>query len=128
MKITAAATVLPVRDIDQSLRYFTEVLGFTQEFRFDNYASIERDRALIHLSQQGNPNTAAPGSGGIYIFCDEVDDFYSEITARGATVGGEPQDYPYGMRDFVVHDPDGNKVSFGCPTSEPDKTSTAQGA
>jgi uncharacterized glyoxalase superfamily protein PhnB len=67
------------------------------------------------LSQQGNPNKGEPGSGSIYIFCDEVDGYFAEITSRGARVEGEPRDYEYGMRDFVTRDPDGNQLSFGAP-------------
>ena len=118
MKITGAATVMPVSDIDASLRFFTQVLGFTQEFRFKEYAGVERDNCLIHLSRIGNPNTSSPGSGAVYIFCDHVDDIYHEIVKRDATVDGEPKDYPYGMRDFVAFDPDGNKLSFGSRTGK----------
>ena len=116
MKITGAATVLPVSDIDASLRFYMEVLGFSQEFRFGEYAGVERDGCLIHLSLHTNPNAGEPGSGAIYIFCDKVDDFYAEATQRGAIVEGEPRDYPYGMRDFVLLDPDENRISFGSPT------------
>jgi catechol 2,3-dioxygenase-like lactoylglutathione lyase family enzyme len=116
MKITNSATVLPVRDLDASLRYFRDVLGFREEFRFGEYAGIAQGECCIHLSQQGNPNTAEPGSGAIYIFCDEVDSYFAEIVGRGANVAEPPRDYEYGMRDFVVRDPDGNRLSFGAPT------------
>ena len=112
MKITG--TVFPVRDVAVSLRYFTEVLGFKKEFQFGEYAGVELTGCLIHLSKQGNPNTAEPGNAGVYVFCDAVDEYYKEIVRRGAKVGEEPRDYPYGMRDFVAEDPDGNKISFGC--------------
>ena len=120
MGLTGAATVMPVRDLDASLRFYTDVLGFRQEFRFDSYAGVERDGCLIHLSLQGNPNTSAPGSGTIYIFCDDVDSIYRAAVEQGAAVDGEPKDYPYGMRDFVALDPDANKLSFGSPTNAGD--------
>ncbi len=115
MPLTGAASVLPVSDLQASLSYFTDVLGFDRDFAFDTYAGVARDRCLIHLSLHGNPNTAVPGSGAVYVFCDDVDDIYRNITGRGARVDGEPKDYDYGMRDFVALDPDGNKISFGTP-------------
>ena len=118
MKITGAATVLPVSNVDASIRFFTEVLGFNRDFRFGDYAGVERENCLIHLSLHSNPNTGIPGSGGVYVFCDQVDTYHKMLKDRGATIDGEPKDYPYGMRDFVVIDPDGNKVSFGCPTQK----------
>ncbi len=115
MKITGAATILPVSDIAAAVRFYTDVLGFSEEFRLANYAGVERDSCLIHLSLQSNPNTSAAGTGTIYIFCDGVDDFYREMVGRGARVDGEPKDPSYGMRDFVVKDLDGNLLSLGAP-------------
>ena len=34
-------------------------------------------------------------------------------TLRGSAPVFEPKDYPYGMRDFDVHDLDGNQLCFG---------------
>jgi catechol 2,3-dioxygenase-like lactoylglutathione lyase family enzyme len=112
MKINSSAAVFPVSDLDASLLHFRDVLGFREAFRFGQYAGIERDECQIHLSQRGNPNTSEPGTGAIYIFCDEVDSYYAEIVSRGANIAEPPRDYEYGMRDFVVRDPDGNRLSF----------------
>lgn len=115
MKIHGAAAVLPVSDLDASLRYFVDVLGFSEDFRFGQYAGIKRDDCCLHLSAHGNPNTGTPGTGSVYFFCDEVDDYFAAITQRCATTDGEPKNYDYGMRDFITRDPDGNQLSFGAP-------------
>ena len=112
MKPQCAATVFSVKNVDESLKFYTEVLGFAEDFRFGEYAGIRHGEVLIHLSRN-YPETHPPGSGVVYIFCDEVDEFYKDITDKGTKVGGEPKDYPYGMRDFCCFDPDGNQVSFG---------------
>lgn len=116
MKINGAAAVFPVSDLDASLRYFIGVLGFSEDFRVGQYAGIKRDDCCLHLSAHTNPNTGEPGTGSVYLFCDEVDGYFAEITGRGADTDGEPKDYDYGMRDFIVRDPDGNQLSFGAPT------------
>jgi catechol 2,3-dioxygenase-like lactoylglutathione lyase family enzyme len=116
MKITGAATVFPVTNLDASLAYFLNVLGFKEDFRFGQYAGIKHGECCLHLSQQGNPNTGQPGTGAIYIFCDEVDGYYADITARGAVTDAPPESYPYGLRDFITRDPDGNQLTFGAPT------------
>lgn len=118
MKIHGAATVFPVRDVDASLRYFVDVLGFTEEFRFGEYAGIQRDDCCIHLSAEGNPNTGKAGTGAVYIFCDDVDGYFADIAGRGAANAQEPKDYEYGMRDFTMRDPDGNQLTFGAPTKK----------
>jgi catechol 2,3-dioxygenase-like lactoylglutathione lyase family enzyme len=118
VKITGSAVVMPVGDVDASLKFYVEVLGFHEEFRFGNYAGVERDGCMIHLSMKDNPNTSEPGTGTVYIFCDEVDGFFAEVTGKGAKVKGEPEDYPYAMRDFVLLDPDGNRLTFGAPAGK----------
>ena len=115
MQINSFAAVFPVSNLDAALQFYVDVLGFREEFRFGQYAGIQRDACRIHLSQHGNPNAGPPGSGAAYIFCDEVDSYFAEITSRGATVDAEPKDYPYGLRDFIARDPDGNQVTFGAP-------------
>jgi predicted enzyme related to lactoylglutathione lyase len=50
----------------------------------------------------------------LYILCDEVDDYCAKIKKNGAIVKSEPKDSPYGMRDFMAVDPDGNHLAFGC--------------
>jgi catechol 2,3-dioxygenase-like lactoylglutathione lyase family enzyme len=116
MKITGAATVLPVTDIGVSLRFYVNMLGFKEVFRYPNYAGIEREECTLHLSHESNPNTGEPGTGTVYIFCDEVDEFYRQLIERGAKLNSQPKDYAYGMRDFVIDDPDGNRLTFGAPS------------
>ncbi|MEX0655070.1 MAG: VOC family protein [Phycisphaeraceae bacterium] len=118
MKINGAAAVFPVSDLDASLRYFIDVLGFSEDFRFGQYAGIKRDDCCLHLSAHSNPNIGEPGTGAVYIFCDEVDRYFADISERGAATDGEPKNYDYGMRDFIVRDPDGNQLTFGAPTEE----------
>lgn len=112
MNAYSAATVIMVVNLDRSLAFYKDVLGFAEDFRFGNYAGLKLGEVLVHLSQFGNPNSKPPGFGAMYIFCDEVDDYYGEITAKGAKAPNPPKDYEYGMRDFVVEDPDGNCITF----------------
>jgi catechol 2,3-dioxygenase-like lactoylglutathione lyase family enzyme len=118
MQAQSAATTLMVSNLDRSLTYYKDVLGFTEDFRFGNYAGVKIGEVQVHLSQFGNPNSKPVGAGSMYIFCDEVDDYYREITAKGAKAQNPPKDYEYGMRDFIVEDPDGNFIGFGTPAKK----------
>ena len=82
-------------------------------FVFGDYAGVEHGEVQIHLSGPSSTNKRQTGQGGIYIFCDDVDAYHAEITARGAVAQAAPKDYEYGMRDFVITDPDGNLLGFG---------------
>src|SRR5438046_499931 len=115
IEFESAATVFVVQDIDKSLAYYRDALGFRTEFKYGEpamYAGVERGRVLIHLHATAHTKTE-PGHGVIYIFVHGVDDLCAQIGANGARVIKPPQDYPYGMRDFDVRDLDGNRLVFG---------------
>ena len=113
MKTLCSARVFTVSNLDKSLDFYKQVLGFSEDFRFGNYAGVKYGEILIHLSQTENPNSKPAGNGVIYIFCDEVDEYYNQILAKGARLQKPPQNYEYGMRDFIAEDLDGNFIGFG---------------
>jgi catechol 2,3-dioxygenase-like lactoylglutathione lyase family enzyme len=113
MKINAAATVFQVTDLESSLRFYREVLGFELDFEFGPYAGIHMGEMSLHLCAHDTWMRPV-GGGAVSVFCDEVDLFYNAVKSRGATIRLAPTDESYGMRDFVVSDPDGNVLTFGC--------------
>lgn len=109
----SAASVFQVANVESALRYYKDVLGFSEDFRFGEYAGVKLGNACIHLC--GHSVHQRPvGGGTIYVFCDEVDRYFAEIKSKGAIVKSEPRDYHYGMRDFMTLDLDGNHLAFGC--------------
>jgi uncharacterized glyoxalase superfamily protein PhnB len=112
MNPTTIIPVFHVADADVALKFYTQVLGFEQAFRYGTYVGVKRGPCELHLTTPGDYQRE-PGGGTAYVICDEVDAYYARIKAAGADVKSEPGDRMYGFRDFVVHDPDGNQLSFG---------------
>jgi uncharacterized glyoxalase superfamily protein PhnB len=113
MKTLGIAPVLQVSSLNDSLSYYKQVLGFTEDFRFGKYAGVTYGEVFIHLC--GHHFHQRPvGGGAACIFCDEVATYFQEIRRKGAIVKVEPERRPYGMTDFIVLDPDGNHLTFGC--------------
>jgi catechol 2,3-dioxygenase-like lactoylglutathione lyase family enzyme len=114
MKITGAATVFQVENLEAALKFYLEVLGFEKDFVFDDYAGVHSGESCLHLCAHTTWRRPV-GGGAVSVFCDEVDGYHAEVLERAAKVELAPTDEPYGMRDFVVRDPDGNLLTFGCP-------------
>ena len=114
MNADGHASVLSVSDLAKSKSYYIDILGFKLDFDFEmgQYAGVKLDGVNIHLTA-GDFVAERIGKGSVYIFCDEINDYFEMVKAKGANLLSEPADQPYMMRDFTVLDPDGNMISFG---------------
>jgi uncharacterized glyoxalase superfamily protein PhnB len=62
-----------------------------------------------------------PGeSAGLYVHVDDVDAHYANARAIGVEIEGELKDQPYGLREYGVKDPEGNRWWFGSATKARD--------
>jgi catechol 2,3-dioxygenase-like lactoylglutathione lyase family enzyme len=117
MKVSGSATVFQVSNLEAALNFYCDVLGFEEDFRFGPYAGVHLGEFCLHLC--AHTTWSRPIGGAMAgVFADEVDVYCAEIQQRGARIKGEPADQEYGMREFVVSDPDGNLLTFGCPLPE----------
>lgn len=115
----AAAAVFVVNEVAKSVAHYQDVLGFHVEFTYGeppSYAGVERGATLIHLQAAADAERR-PGQAAVYVFVTDVDALHAELRSRGARILAEPNNYPYGMRDFAVADLDGNLLSFGTSSS-----------
>jgi catechol 2,3-dioxygenase-like lactoylglutathione lyase family enzyme len=117
ISIGACIPILPVADLDASIAYYVEGLGFELQWRAESMASVCRDRASIMLNagQQGHPGT------WLWTSASDVDALYEELGRRGAMLRHPPTNYPWGSRECQVTDPDGHVLRFGADakTGEP---------
>ena len=117
MKISAAATVFQVSDLEASIAFYRDVLGFKEDFRFGSYAGVSSGECCFHLCAHHHWKRPV-GGGAVTLFAEEIDTFCQAIQSRGAVILGGPADQEYGQRDFVTSDPDGNILTFSCPLRE----------
>jgi predicted enzyme related to lactoylglutathione lyase len=115
--------VLLVSDLERSLAYYRDGLGFDCETYGDppNFASVGRDEATILLALTDEPERIVPhwhvveNMWNVYIRVDDVDRLYAEIQERGTPIDYTIYDAPHGFREFGVQDPDGYDIAFGQP-------------
>jgi len=120
VSLLGGATVFVLEDVLRSVQHYCDVLGFHTEFTYGEptfYAGVERDGVLIHL-QTASETKRQPGHGALNVFVTDVDALYHELQSKGARTVKEPKDYPYGMRDFDIHDLDGNQLCFGMESKQ----------
>lgn len=112
MNFQSVVPILYASDVNASIRYFVEVLGFTGSWTWDDTPTFGGvDKAGVRLffckDGQGSPGT------WLAINVDDIDAYYEFIKSRGATILDGPHSYEWGMREMTVEAPDGHKIRFG---------------
>ncbi|HTE34422.1 MAG TPA: glyoxalase superfamily protein [Chryseolinea sp.] len=106
--------LLPVADVERSIEFYTKKLGFSLDFKYEDfYAGIVKDGHSIHL-KSGPP----PGNNGknkedldIIFSVDSIERLYEEVLSKSIEIIQLLRDMPYG-REFYIADPDGNHIAF----------------
>lgn len=114
IEVTAVEPILSVRDLDEAVDYFVDALDFERAWSWGDppeRAGVTRDAARLQL---GHDAPFAPdGPSTLYLHVRGIDDYFAACVERGAEVVTELDDRPFGMRDFRVRDPSGNRIAFG---------------
>jgi len=121
-----ARPVLHVTDVEASLRFYVERLGFTCPWRYENnedgrpyVAQVDRQGCALILSKTWPEKI---GKGLMFISLNvepatpeaasaAVDALRAELEAKGVQV----KEGSWGYRLLVVDDPDGNQLFFNYP-------------
>jgi catechol 2,3-dioxygenase-like lactoylglutathione lyase family enzyme len=124
--IIAAEPELFVADIKASLDFFTQKLGFAIAFTYGEppfYAQVKRDGAQLNLkcldSPAINPElrdreellSAAMTVGS----ADEIKQLFLEFQSANVAFFQPLKKQPWGARNFIIKDPDGNLLLFAGP-------------
>jgi uncharacterized glyoxalase superfamily protein PhnB len=120
---------LRARDAHALIRFLVDVVGFEETV-------VYGDGDVVHHAQlswplgggimlgsvrevDGDPSPVQPGSCAAYVVADDIDALHARVAAAGAAITAEPHDTDYGSREFAMHDPEGNRWSFGTYRGEP---------
>lgn len=119
-----ARPIFNVADVESSLRFYIDQLGFTCPWRFDEdgqpfVAQVDRQGCAIILSKSWPEKI---GKGLLFISLNvepptpevataALDQLRAELEAKGVAV----KDGRWGYRLLVVSDPDGNQLLFNYP-------------
>lgn len=106
-----------VSDVDRSIEFYTNQLGFDLDFRYEDfYSGVIKDGHSIHL-KLGNPsveerqNRRENEDLDVVFSVQEIEDLYEEYSARSVEFVQPLRDMAYG-KEFYIADPDGYIIGF----------------
>jgi predicted enzyme related to lactoylglutathione lyase len=115
-EFTSVHPVLAVHDLGREIAYYVETLGFTLSWEWGEppvRAGVQRDGLELQLVADGRFAPAEPSY--VYFQIRGVDSYFATCVERGAEIVMTLGDRPFGVRDFRIVDPSGNKLGFGEP-------------
>jgi len=122
-----------VADMQASLRFYVDGLGFTKTLEWTPHGKVEwcwldHGGAALMLQEYrpGLQPGAARGVGvSVCFMCDDALAIYRETTGRGLTVAQTPF-VGNGLWVVEFKDPDGYRVMFESPTDAPEESLLGQ--
>jgi catechol 2,3-dioxygenase-like lactoylglutathione lyase family enzyme len=126
--IICAEPQLFVTDIKRACEFFHEKLGFSLVFSYGNppyYAQIGRDAARLNLRCVKGPviePTVRDREELLSVTmtvatADEIKLLFLEFRSAGVTFQQTLKKQPWGAKNFIVKDPDGNLLLFAGPAN-----------
>jgi catechol 2,3-dioxygenase-like lactoylglutathione lyase family enzyme len=110
---------LPVSDVDRSIAFYAEKLGFHKDFDVQPTEGVR----VVQLTPEGSGCSVGFGTGldvyrgepgsvrGVHLVVEDIDEARAELVRRGVE-GGEIQDFGGGVRGADFSDPDGNSFEL----------------
>ena len=114
--------MLAVSDIDETLAFYRDVLGFSQAMRSDAYLIMERDGQTVHFQKAASEEVmnCVRGHAEIYIEVSNIEPLWQHVkTYKDRYRIRDLFDRPYGMTEFHIEDPNACLVFVGTPKATP---------
>ena len=115
---TSLSVSLTVADIEKSLAWYRDVMGFSVTQRHDRggqlrAVSLRAGTVAVLIGQddgaKGTDRVKGEGFSMRITTAQDIDAVVDRIKAAGGVLDAEPMDTPFGARVFRLRDPDGFK-------------------
>jgi uncharacterized glyoxalase superfamily protein PhnB len=122
LALSDASPSFTVNDLEKSLAWYRDVLGFGVEETWKDDAGkvmgvslLAGDVSFMIGQDDWKKGRDRKKGEGFRIFCmtkKSVDDLAKRIEAKGGRLDQRPTDQPWGFRDISLTDPDGFKITI----------------
>jgi len=109
-----AIPILPSANLDRTAEFY-RALGMVEIGRHEGYLLMQAGPVEVHFSSPGSATDSTPAAGEAFIHVPDAGMLWKQLKSRGVPGLGPVEDQPYGLREFVAVDLDGNKIRFGSP-------------
>lgn len=118
MKLTSLRPILWTDQLEETIAFYTEHLGFSTREKNDDWgwAALVCNEVELMLAKP-NSHTPFDGpkfSGSFYFNTDDVNGLWNRLKDK-AKVCYEPEEFEWGMREFAIYDNNGYLLQFGEP-------------
>jgi catechol 2,3-dioxygenase-like lactoylglutathione lyase family enzyme len=113
--------MLAVADMEETLAFYEEVLGFKPIMKSSAYSILERDAQTIHFQKADSEEvmTCVRGHTEIYIEVSHIHPLWEHVkTFRNRYRIRDLFDRNYGMTEFHISDPNDCLIFVGEPTAK----------
>lgn len=119
MQMKLELVPLPVSDVERSIAFYADQLGFTKDVDVQPADGVR----IVQLTAEGSGCSIGFGTGldvyagepgsirGLHLVVEDIDAARAELIGRGVDVG-EIQDFGGGVRGAAFSDPDGNSFEL----------------
>ena len=113
-KLEDIRPVLSVTDMEETVRFYCNVLGFECASRMEGWAALRKDQVelMISLPNAHEPFEKPTLTGSIYFNTADVDALWEQIKDK-ARIVYPIENFFYGMREFAIRDNNGYILQFG---------------
>jgi len=116
----AVVPILVYEDVGKALEFLTRAFGFKERLRAEyggsiTHAQMDIGDGSIIIGKQGGPFKAPAGdtvSQYAHINVENVDQHVAKAKAAGAVILKEPQEMPFGVRQYTAKDIGGHWWTF----------------
>ena len=126
----AAHPAFLVDDLTAATQFYCEVLGFEKKWGWaldgrggegepEVRVGIGPTNGAFEFHLITEPHIGQTGSGFVYFPMSGIDALYARCQEHGVQIDMELTDRHWGMRDFRIADPFGNRLGFGEEISIP---------
>ena len=122
MKMNRLVPMLPVASMPASIEFYQK-LGFSVEQRNDDWgwAMLRLDECQLMVDQSINTQPRAPRQSVVYLYPGNIVEYHREARANGLAVPDLDVTF-YGLTEFRLCDPDGNRLWIGQNTTSRQQT------